>query len=172
MGEYRKPAWTLPANTLCYFGTQATDTREGNVRKFFHYLYLRVKRLGMDRNSQWDDIIGEAAEHLNQTEDKKEWYRPQGGVIGADEPYVILTIGLDVRLFQWIQGFDETVDEEARRERSPSSHLRELGPGKVLNICERSDRDEIEKFLEMANQHKEAIKARDSESYGKKTDWH
>ena len=167
-------AWTMPPNTIHYFGTATSFDKndDGPSKKFFHYLYLRVKRLGKFCNSQWDDIIREATEVLNQTEAEDRHFCPEGGVIGGEEPFVILTIGLDVRLFKWEQGFDETVDEEARRKKSPSSALRELDPGTVLSVCEKGDREEIEKFLRRANGHKEVIQARKSERYGGETSWY
>ena len=161
-------AWTFPPNTIFYFGTETTFD-ENNIRptvECFHYLYLRVKRLGKFCDSQWEDIIREATEHLNQTQADDMEYFPHGGVIGGEEPFVILTVGLDVRLFQWEQGFDETVDEEARRKKSPSSALRELVPGKVLNICEKSDREDIERFLKVVKAHKYMTRARKRERCG------
>ena len=159
--------WILPPNTIYYFCT-ARSYDKSEVRRFFHYLYLRVKRLGRFCNSQWDDVIREATEHLNQTEEEDKENCPEGGVIGGEEPFVILTVGLDVRLFKWEQGFDETVDEEAGRKKSPSSALRELNPGKVLSVREKSDREEIERFLKRVEEHKKAIRARKSEMSGGK----
>ena len=167
-------AWTLPPNTIHYFGkaTSFDENDERSPRKFFHYLYLRVKRLGKFCDSQWDDILREATEHLNQTEKEDRNNCPPGGVTGGEEPFVILAVGLDVRLFQWEQGFDKTVDEEARRKKSPSSALRELNPGTVLSVCVKSDREEIERFLKRAEEPREVIKARKSERYGGKRSWY
>ncbi len=132
-----------------------------------------MKRGSKYWDNQWDDIVREATEYLNHTDDQKikRGKCPEGQVMGAFDPYVILTVGLEVRLFKWEQGFDETVDEEARRERSPFSILRELNPGKIMNIYEKSDTEEIEKFLEKAEQQKESIKAIESEKYGGKKEW-
>lgn len=58
------------------------------------------------------------------------------------------------------------MDEEARRKFSPSSALREFNPGKVLDIREKSDREEIEKFLDIAKELKRIIKAREREKCG------
>ena len=154
-------AWTLPPNTLCYFRTyESPRSRAG-----FHFLYIRVKQASKYWDGQWGDIVGEAAEHLSHTDDKqiKYSYCPKGQVIGAYEPYVLLNVGLEVRLFKWEQGFDESVDEEARRKKSPRGLLRELNPGKLLNICEMRDREEIEMFLDKAEQLKEEIQAREAE---------
>ena len=174
MDETTVPAWTFPPNTTCYFGT-ATSYAENDdikVKKFFHYLYLRIKRSSKFCNSQWEDIIREATDHLNQTEEEDRNNCPEGGVIGGEEPFVILTVGLDVRLFKWEQGFDEAVDEDARRKKSPSSALRELNPGTVLNVYEKSDREEIERFLKRVEEHKEVTKAKKSERDGGKREWY
>ena len=145
--DMREPEWTFPPNTVCYFGKQISYGYKGGSDdiKYFRYLYIRVKRESKFWGNQWDDIIHEATEELNDTEDDEKKYRerPEREVLGADEPYVILTVGLEVRLFRWEQGFDESVDEEARRKMSPSSTLRELNPSRVLTICEKSDREEI-----------------------------
>lgn len=77
-----------------------------------------------------------------------DWNCPEGEVVGAHSRYVILTVGLEVRLFRWEQGFDESVVEEARRKFSPSGALREFNPGKVLDIREKSDGEEIERSLD------------------------
>ena len=174
MDESVGPAWTLPPNTMHYFGTETSydESDDGHIRKIFHHLYLRVKRFGKFCNSQWDDIIGETTEHLNKTQEEDKVDCPEGGVVGGDEPFVILAVGLDVRLFKWEQGFDETVDEEARRKKSASSALRELNPGTVLKVCEKGDREEIENFLKRVQEHKEVTKARESERSGGKRTWY
>ena len=169
------PGWTLPPNTTHYFGT-AMGFDEHDERPsehlFFHYLYLCVKRLGKFCGNQWEDIIREATEQLNQTKVEDLEPCPHGGVIGGDEPFVILVVGLEARLFQWHQGFDETVDKEARTKRSPSSTLRELNPGTVQNVCEKSDREEIERFLKRVEEHKDTITARKSETYEGRLKWY
>lgn len=66
---------------------------------------------------------------------------------GADVPYVILKIAVEVCLFRREQGFDDSVDEVARRKKSPSSILRELNPGVTLNLGDKADRKEIEKYF-------------------------
>lgn len=143
------PAWELPPNTLCYCGTEKSYSDKGGatVEKYFHYLYLRMKRASDYWGNQWDDIIREAAENLSLT-DVKNFDFP-GEDIGAGKPYVILAVGMEVRLFKWEPG------------------LRELNPGKVLNLCEKSDREEIEAFLEKAQQHRKLLKARIDEELGK-----
>lgn len=172
--ESRGPAWILPPNTMYYFGTAVSYDESGptyETREVFYYFYLRVKRFNKFFNSQWDDIIRETTEHMNKTREEDRDNRPEGGVIGGEEPFVILTVGLDVRLFKWEQGFDETVDEEARRKKSPSSALRELNLGTVLDVREKSDREEIERFLKKVQEHKEATKAKKSERWGGNRYW-
>lgn len=57
------------------------------------------------------------------------------------------------------EGFDLSVDEEATRKFSPPSALKEFNPGKVLDIREKSDREKIEKLLDIAKELKRIIKA-------------
>ena len=144
------PGWALPPNTIHYFGT-ATGFDEDDYGPsetiFFHYLYLRVKRLGKFCDNQWDDIIREATEQLNQTKADDLTSYPHGGVIGGEEPFVILVVGLEARFFQWDQGCDETVDEEAKRKRSPSSALKELNPGTSSTSARRAIEKRSKGFL-------------------------
>ena len=167
--ETSEPEWTLPANTRYFFGTQPSLGEKGAD---FHYLYLRVKRPSKYWNNLWKNIIREAVDNLEHTDDRKILYLdcPGGEVIGADEPYVILAVGMAVRLFKWEQGFDDSVDDGARRKKSPYGILRELSPGKVLNILEKTDREKIEDFLLHAKMHKKKIKARLTEKCGIKWD--
>ena len=135
-----------------------------------HYIYLRVKRASKYWDNQWTDIIREATTDMNCAGEwkRKYWSRdcPKGEVGGADNAYVILAVGLLVRLFRWEQGFDESVDEGTRRKFPPSSTLRELNPGKLFDIREKTDKKEIEKFLDKAKEIKELIKAREAEKRG------
>lgn len=180
-------AWLLPPNTLCCFGTKesfrskygANDTKSQTGIDFFrdmrsfHYLYLRLKRASKYWDNQWNDIIRETTEHLNSTDGEKAYFQKRPGeVFGADDPYVILTVGLEVRIFKWEQGFEETMDEDARRKISPCSALTEISPGKVLNPCEeKKDREEIESFLVLAGRQKEATKARIERECGGERKW-
>lgn len=130
--------------------------------KLSNYLYLRLKRASKYWDNQWDDIICEMTEHLKSV--NRETVTFEEGpdeAVGADDPYVILTVGLEVRLFKWQHGSVETVDEGARGELSTRGALKELSPGKVLRPCEeKKDREEIEGFLVIAARQREAIKAR------------
>ncbi len=131
-----------------------------------------MKRTNKYRGNLWDDIIREATDNLNRTDDPYflSRDRPEGEVIGADDPYVILAVGVEVRLFKWEQGFDNSVDEGARRMKSPSSKLREFSPG-ILNLCNKADRESIERFLDQAKQHREAIEASISKKCGEELRW-
>lgn len=119
-------------------------------------------------DSQWDDIIRETTEQLNKTKEDDSRNCPEGGVVGGEEPFVMLVVGLEARLFKWVQGHDESVDKEERRKRSPFSALRELNPGRFLNVYEKSDREDIERFLKRAGEHGKAIEARKSKRDGGK----
>ena len=131
-----------------------------------------MKRTNKYRGNLWDDIIREATENLNRTDDPYDplYHRPGGEVIGADDPYVILAVGVEVRLFKWEQGFDNSVDEGARRMKSPSSKLRECSQG-ILNVCNKADRESIERFLDQARQHRDMIKVSISEKCEGELEW-
>ena len=133
-----------------------------------------MKRASKYRENLWEDIILEATEHLNHTDDQHIKYHecPEGQVVGADDPYVLLAMGVGVRLFRWEQGFDDSVDDDLRRKKSPSSILRELVPGTTLNVCEKADREEIERFFDAAEQHRQRIKIKESEKSGGKRRWY
>lgn len=197
--EPNGPAWLLPPNTMYYFGTKQSSHSKGGANdmkssfdmsslddmksesgmdffrneRSFHYLYLRLKRASKCWENQWNDIIRETTEHLNSTDKEKAFFQKcPGEVFGVDDPYVILTVGLEVRLFKWEQGFEETVDEGVRRKMSPCGTLRELSPGKVLHPCEeKKDREEIESFLVLAGRQEEAIKARIERECGGEREW-
>ena len=93
-------------------------------------------------------------------------------MVGADDPYVLLAVGVEVRLFRWEQGFDDSVDDNLRNQKSPSSVLKELIPGTTLNVCETADREKIERFFDAADQHREMIKSKESERSEGKTRWY
>ena len=165
MLKERSPAWDLPVNTVIYFGlvhvtiSGGADADEDDFRQF-HYLYLCVKRASKYCNSLWDDIIRETTEALNEPDNDKLSCHggAEGEVRGADNPYVILAVGVEIRLFQWDQGFDDSVAGAARRQKSPSSFLRELKPGETFSFLEKTGREEIERFVHASEQHMEKIK--------------
>lgn len=174
--EATVPAWTLPINTLYYFGLVSvsveggrSDARNPDGTRSFHHLYPRVKRASKWRDNLWEDITREATEDMGAV---SKYARPgsAGQVVGSHDPYVLLTVGLEVRLFRWEQGFDDSVSEEVRMRNSPFGSLRELRPGTVLNVCEKADREEIEKFLDQAKQYKKMMAGRDADEEGD-LDW-
>ena len=99
-------AWTFPPNTLCYFGTyRSYGSKVGtSYMNGFHYLCLHVKRVSRYWGSQWVDIFREAMEDMNYSDERHRkywgWNCPECEVVGAHSPYVILMVGLEVRLFR------------------------------------------------------------------------
>lgn len=132
-----------------------------------------MKRASKYYDNPWENIILEATEHLNHTDDRHIKYHecPEGQVVGADDPYILLAVGAEVRLFRWEQGFDHSVDDDLRRRKSPFSILRELNPGTTLNVYEKADREVIEKLFDAAEQHREMVKTRENEKCGGKKEW-
>ena len=161
-----EPNWTFPPNTLCYVGRCYRQYSGGTVgRKTFDYLYLRIKRMGSYWGSPWDVIIRETTDHLGVANERATKHREglEAEVMGADDPYVMLVVGVEVRLFRWNQGFDDSVDEAARRKKSPYSTLRELNPESTLSVCDKADREAIERFLDKAGELRKTIEARESQ---------
>ena len=140
--------WEVPPNTIQYLANQTTYLYE----EAFHYLFVRLKRGSRYRDTLWDDLIREAKDYLDSPDRTYTLGRigdKTGQVIGAHDPFVMLIVGLKVRLFKWDQG---SVEEGAARtlRSSPSSALTELDPGRLYVITERKDREVIEEFFQMA----------------------
>lgn len=134
--------WKIPPNTIQCLASQAPYSY-GPSEESFHYLFLRLKRGCKFWDTLWDDIIREAKDYLASPD--RTWVKVvDGQVVGAHDPYVLLIVGLEVRLFQWEQGFDGSVEGPARKLKSPSGSLKEMFPDKLFVITEREDRKVIE----------------------------
>lgn len=141
--------WLLPANTNQKYG----NTEWYDHEEYHHFLFLRVKRASKYWDSLWDDLIREAKELLGSVDVDLEVQRTkghEGEVVGASDPLVLLAVGLEVRLFEWQQGFDESVQGHARRLASSTSTLKELEPGKTYSITNKEDREVMDEFLSRA----------------------
>lgn len=144
--------WELPPNTLEYTADYLSrpDSFNGS---FFHYMFLRLKRGSKYWDSLWEDIEGEAEQRLGTVDNcsaiRYSKLLPKDRVVGADEPFVLLNVGNEVRLFKWVQGFDDSIQGEARKKASSSSSLRELEPCRTYIISKAEDREAIVKFLTM-----------------------
>lgn len=145
--------WLLPPNSRHYF--ISTDRYSDHIY-CRHYLMLMIKRGSRYWDCLWEDIIREAKEELVKVDNAEDFQRldedsheivrtPRS--VGAANPSVILTVGLEVRLFQWRQ-----------RKALPDDHhhydgiLTETEPGKVLSILNVEDREAIEVVLRAAVQ--------------------
>ncbi|KAL8925293.1 MAG: hypothetical protein Q9208_003583 [Pyrenodesmia sp. 3 TL-2023] len=141
--------WLLPANTNQKYG----NTDWYDHEEYFHFLFLRVKRASKYWGGLWEDVIREAKELLGSVDVDPEVQRtkgPQGEVVGGSDPLVVLGVGLEVRLFEWQQGFDESVQGHARRLASSTSTLKELEPGRTYSITNKEDREVMDEFLSRA----------------------
>ncbi len=102
---------------------------------------LRLERASKYWDNQWNDIVRRTTEHLSSTDkEKTHLQKCPGKVYGADDPCVVLMVGLEVRMFKREQGLEEIVDEGARRKISPCSALRKLSSGKDLIQGENRER--------------------------------
>ena len=143
--------WLLPPNSKHYF--ISTDRYSDHIY-CRHYLMLMIKRGSRYWDCLWDDIIREAKEELVKVDDAEDFQRldedgheivrtPRS--VGAANPSVILTVGLEVRLFEWRQGKDLPDDNHHY-----DGMLTETEPGKVLSILNAEDREAIEGVLRAA----------------------
>ncbi|KAI4190739.1 MAG: hypothetical protein L6R41_000601 [Letrouitia leprolyta] len=124
--------WLLPANTK-----QLVIHSDEYYHKGWHrYLFLRMKRASRYWHDLWDQLIGEIKDLLPQ-QDKSMYLekRKVKPLFGAENPDVILIVGLEVRLFKWHTG-DKT--------------LMETNPGKVYSVMNEQDRKFIEAVLNSA----------------------
>lgn len=149
--------WELPPNTKCFLGTYV-DWSE-NYLGSFHYLAIRMKRASKFWNSLWDDIASEVAESLESFDNTSVALFPKPQLVqsvGVDHPFVLLAVGLEVRLFRWLPVPDgEQVMGGAEKPTSTASRLVELQPGKVFSPVEEEGRKAITEFLEMAIKHRD-----------------
>lgn len=162
-------AWTLPPNTsqLC------ASSEVYSYEEFFHYLFVRVKRASKYWDTLWEDIIHEAIDHLAAPDkciDLKGFEGFGKQAVGADEPYVMLTVGLEVRLFKWEQGFPESVQGESRKATSPTSKLKELQPGQIYLVTKAEDREVFEKFFKTAVEKLQLAKKKGKPGYPPRVD--
>ncbi|KAL8830794.1 MAG: hypothetical protein Q9170_005577 [Blastenia crenularia] len=149
---YSHSDWLLPPSTKQCFGT--TDLSKH--KELFHYLLLRIKRASRfrDEDELWSEMIDEAKDYLGKPDLDPDINDEDDGrcdiVVGAADPFVLLTIGLDIRLFKWAQGFDESVTGHARKVASPFGELTEFNPGKTYSLLNTEDRVVIETFMNKA----------------------
>ncbi|KAI4101024.1 MAG: hypothetical protein LQ339_005252 [Xanthoria mediterranea] len=152
----------LPPNSQHYF--ISTDRNSDHIY-YRHYLMLMIKRGSRYWGCLWDDIIREAKEELVKVDDAEDFRRldedgheivrtPRS--VGAANPSVILTVGLEVRLFEWRQSEDLS-DANPHYD----GMLTETEPGKVLSILNAEDREAIEVVLRAAVQRLQDAPKRD-----------
>ena len=113
--------WEMPSNTI-----QCLATQNFLYKEQFHYLFVRLKRGCRLWDTLWDDIIREDKDYLGSHDRTDALCRigdKTGQVIGAHDPFAILVVGLEVRLFKWEQGFDDSVEGAVRKLKSPSGTL-------------------------------------------------
>ena len=154
--------WLLPPNSQHYF--ISTDLNPDHIY-YRHYLMLMIKRSSRYWDCLWDDIIREAKEELVKVDDAEDSQRPDEDgheivrtprSVGAANPSVILTVGLEVRLFQWRQRKDLPDDNHQY-----DGVLTETEPGKILSILNAEDREAIEVVLRAAMQRLQDAPKRD-----------
>ena len=136
--ESADKGWEIPPNTIQYLATSQTSAF---YKENFRYLFVRLKRGCEFWDTLWDDLIREATDYLGS---------PDHTAIGAHNPFVMLIVGLEVRLFKWDQGFDDDGSFEGGAARALRTPLMELDPGRLYCITEGKNREVIEQFLQTA----------------------
>ena len=142
-------AWLMPPNTRQYIASSGGFFHAA----FFHLLYVRLKRASKYWDTLWEDLIREAKESLEGEDESMEFKREASEqkcrLLGADNPFVMLIVGLEVRLFRWEHAAEELVHGAERKEPSLSGALTEFEPGRTYMFDDAADREAIERFLHM-----------------------
>ena len=144
--------WLLPPNTEHYF---ISTSRYSNHIYHRRSMMIMIKRSSRYWDSLWDDSIREANEELIKVDNEKNHQeRDENGQkivrtvssVGAWHPSVILTVGFEVRLFQWRQTEDFPVTGRF------NGILTEMEPGRVFSILKPQDQEAIEGVMRAAMQ--------------------
>ncbi|KAL8644077.1 MAG: hypothetical protein Q9226_007948 [Calogaya cf. arnoldii] len=122
-----------------------------------HFLFLLIKRGSKFWPTPWDDAKREVKQTLTQVDDSDrlkdrvddKWVR-RVQAVGAANPYVIIAIGLEVRLFEWQQVDGQALDTS--KEQSFDGTLTELKPGKVYSLLDREGRKDIDVVIKSASE--------------------
>lgn len=158
--------WELPPNTRFFLVTYKLWME----KKFFHYLAVRVKRACQYWTNLWDDIIQETVTCLESLDDTlpPSILEARGPLLlGAANPFVLLAVGTDVRLFRWLPTHDEDQVMGDGTEQLPTSYqLVELHPGQVFSTSHDEGRKPITEFLELVGNYGEEL----AEKYPEKED--
>ncbi|KAL8878510.1 MAG: hypothetical protein Q9198_003691 [Flavoplaca austrocitrina] len=144
--------WLLPPNTEHYF---ISTSRYSNHIYHKRSVMIMIKRSSRYCDCLWDDIIREAKEELIKVDNENNHQeRDENGQkivrtvssVGAGYPSVILTVGFEVRLFQWRQTEDFPVTGRF------NGILTETEPGRVFSILNVQDQEAIEGVMRAAVQ--------------------
>ncbi|KAL8759609.1 MAG: hypothetical protein Q9199_000653 [Rusavskia elegans] len=156
----------LPHNTRHYIMTTERSSRHINNG---HYLMLIIKRGSRYWNCLWDDIIREAREELVKVDSSTYFQREDNNgqlvpnkaqAVGKANPSVVLTVGFEVRLFEWRR---TEPDGDVSKDVHFDGTLTETNPGKIYSILDSEDRNAIKVVLRAAKQR--LIDAPRSEHY-------
>lgn len=78
--------------------------------------------------------------------------------LGAADPFVLLVVGIEVRLFRWMPNHDEDQVMQDTTTQTPSPRgLVELHPGQVFSPVQEEGRKPIGEFLEMVKKYEEEL---------------
>ncbi|KAL6717694.1 hypothetical protein ACLMJK_005609 [Lecanora helva] len=150
--EDHEKEWNVPPNTVQLFASyhERVQLRVSFERFSFHYLFVRIKKACAYWSNLWPDIIREAEERLMKPDPSLEIKEMELQPVGANEPFVLLAVGTEVRLFKWeLEMYDHAPGETDQK-----PILRELIPGWVYDVTNAADQEVISSFLDRAANHR------------------
>lgn len=138
-------AWLMPPNTRHFI----TSTRDYFHPGFVHLLYVRSRRASKFWNTLWEDFIHEAKESLEGGDESIDFEGPDSKMLGTDNPFVMLIVGFEIRLFRWKHGAKKLTVGDGRAKPCQSGVLTEFELGRIYIFDDAADREAIERFLYM-----------------------
>ncbi|KAL9043019.1 MAG: hypothetical protein Q9180_000168 [Flavoplaca navasiana] len=163
--HYSDRVWMLPPNTRQFFVTTIPMIHVDYER----LVYLRIKRASRFVHVSWEAIILEARlgldetiefpDHLIDTPFDSDDEPEEKQAVGRVDPYVILVIGFDVRLFKWHRA------SGGENQGHDGGHLVELSPGRIYSLLRKEDRKPIEEVICWGLEWSKNAKRRDGGVY-------
>ena len=156
-------AWDVPPNTRWILATREHWKRYKKPGQSFHYLAIRVKRYNKHRGwgTLWEEIIRETRECLESRDVSivTRLHTQLMQTVGADDPFVLLNVGFEVRLFRWTAdlnfGKERSTEGEKGQSSNPEKQLVELQPGQVYSRLDEEGQKAISEFLEVVAKHRD-----------------
>ena len=137
-----RPDWENPPNTIQPLATVSNFKYAEERDIAYPYLTAVLKRASKRWSDLWEVIVDEATQCLRNPSESLTLRRHVSNFrdpLGAADPFVLLAVGLEVRLFQWKMGANDGKGEVVA-----------LSPERVLSSLQELERIEIGNFLQRA----------------------